>query len=102
MLFLYFLCLRRRRLCVGLFAGLAVHSLYLKYGFPKFTAEWAQRIVPDPLCMQLFLAFVLLMNKPYLLSMGPILIAAVMTFTEKLVQVKDLEDRGAGVGAEWF
>lgn len=72
---------------MGLFAGLAVHGIYKKYGFPKFTAEWAQRLVPDPLCMQLFLALVLLMNRPYLTAMGPIIVGAVMTFTDRLLRV---------------
>lgn len=74
-------------MCVGLYAGLALNGLFKKYGFPKFSAEWAQRLIPDPMCMQLFLAVVLLMSKPYMFATAPVIISAVTTFTDKLLQV---------------
>jgi len=75
------------RLCIGTFAAVTVYNLYLKYGFPKFTTEFAQKLVPDPLSMDLFLSVVLLMNKPYLTSMSPVLIKAFATFTPRILNV---------------
>eukprot|EP00598_Pedospumella_elongata_P006108 CAMPEP_0184974678 /NCGR_PEP_ID=MMETSP1098-20130426/6099_1 /TAXON_ID=89044 /ORGANISM="Spumella elongata, Strain CCAP 955/1" /LENGTH=421 /DNA_ID=CAMNT_0027497293 /DNA_START=20 /DNA_END=1285 /DNA_ORIENTATION=- len=73
------------KLCIGTFAAVSLYNLYLKYGFPKFTTEFAQKLVPDPLSMDLFLSVVLLMNKPYLTSMSPVLIKAFATFTPRIL-----------------
>jgi len=64
-----------------------MYTLFLKYGMPKFSTEYAQRLVPDPVSMDLFLSVVLLMNKPYLTSMSPVLIKAFMTFTPRVLAV---------------
>lgn len=75
------------RLCVGIFGAVAAYHIYVKYGFPKFTSEWAQRIVPDPLTMDLFLSLVLIMNKPYVFAMAPVVLKALCTFTQPLLKV---------------
>jgi hypothetical protein len=71
---------------VAIFAALAAHNVYLKHGF-KFSTEWVQRIMPDPLFMQLFLSLVLILNRPYLLGMATIVLGAVSTFSDKLLRV---------------
>jgi hypothetical protein len=74
------------RIAVAIFAALAAHNVYLKHGF-KFSTEWVQRIMPDPLFMQLFLSLVLILNRPYLLGMATIVLGAVSTFSDKLLRV---------------
>lgn len=49
-----------------------IASLYFTHGFPKLNMEYAQRLLVDPTAMYLFMAFVLLMSRPYLLAMAPI------------------------------
>ncbi len=66
---------------------MSVYNLFLKYGRPQFNVAWAQKIVPDPLAMDLFLSFVLIMNKPYMTSMAPVIIKAIMTFTPRVLKV---------------
>jgi hypothetical protein len=75
------------RVAVGLFAGVSVFGIYTKYGFPKFTQEYAQTILPNPLCMDLFLAMVLFLMAPNLFSMGPMVLKAVAVFAQPLLQV---------------
>jgi hypothetical protein len=74
------------RIAVAIFAALAAHNVYLKHGF-KFSTEWVQRIMPDPLFMQLFLSLVLILNRPYLLGMATIVLGAVSTFSDKILRV---------------
>lgn len=71
-----------------MFGAVSVYNIYLKYGFPKFTAEWAQSVVPDPLAMDLFLALVLIMNRPYVFAMAPVVLKALMTFTQPMLKVR--------------
>jgi hypothetical protein len=75
------------RVAVGLFAGVSVFGIYTKYGFPKFTQEYAQTILPNPLCMDLFLAMVLFLMAPNMFSMGPMVLKAVAVFAQPLLQV---------------
>lgn len=79
---------------MGIFAGVAGYNIYLKYGRPQFSTEWVQRIMPDPLFMHLFLSLVLIMHRPYLLSMGTIIMCALSTFTGRLLGVSCMCWRG--------
>ena len=53
-------------------AGLYVAQLYTKHGFPKFSTDYLQRIMPDPNAMYLFMSAIIFLSKPYMSALGPI------------------------------
>ena len=57
---------------VVLAAGLYLVQLYMKHGFPKFSTEYLQLVMPDPNAMNLFLATILCFSRPYFSALGPI------------------------------
>ena len=53
-------------------AGLYVVQLYTKHGFPKFSTDYLQLVLPDPYAMYLFMSAILCISKPYMSAIGPI------------------------------
>lgn len=51
-------------------------AVYSAHGLPKFSMEFAQRLMLDPSSMYLFLSLLLLMQRPSVLSMAPLVITA--------------------------
>lgn len=49
-------------------------NLYNSHGMPQFNISYAQRIIPDQSAAYLFLSLILLMSKPYLLAVAPIVL----------------------------
>lgn len=66
-------------------------EVYLKHGLPALSfsalAPYAQRVLPDPVVMRLFLAFLLISTKPYILALGSLLLFELTTFTTKFFEV---------------
>jgi tetratricopeptide (TPR) repeat protein len=64
--------------CFKVFAVLEIIintlSLYSKYGIPKFNMEYASKLIQDTLSIHLFLAIILIVSRPYMFAMAPILL----------------------------
>lgn len=67
---------------------MALVSLYRKYGFPKFTSAYGEKVMTDPLCMHLFLGMFLIMTKPYMLALSPVFFSELTHFTPQLLTVR--------------
>lgn len=78
------------RVAAGLFAVLSVHAIYTKYGFPQLTTAYGQKVIPDPLCMQVFLGVFLLATKPYMFAIAPVVCHELTSFTPQILQVSML------------
>mmetsp|Transcript_10728 Transcript_10728/g.10773 ORF Transcript_10728/g.10773 Transcript_10728/m.10773 type:complete len:421 (-) Transcript_10728:148-1410(-) len=49
-------------------------SLYHSHGMPQFNMEYAQRVVPDPTTMYLFMCILLLISRPYISGISAMII----------------------------
>lgn len=62
-------------------------SLYEKFGIPKISVDYAQRVLSDSSGMGLFLALMLMFGKPYILALLSIAVAELVHFTSYIGQV---------------
>lgn len=67
-------------------------AVYNVHGLPKMSMEYAQRLMLDPSSMYLFLSLLLLMQRPSMLAMAPILITAIVHSTHYIYSVVERKD----------
>ena len=67
---------------------MAIMGIYKKYGFPKLTADYGTKVIPDPLTMNVFLGVFLLLTQPYILAILPVFFSELTSFTPSVLQVK--------------
>lgn len=67
--------------------GVSGLRLYRKHGVPKFSTEYAQRAIPEPETMEIFLSALLTFSKAYLLALLPLVLNAVRVFVAPVLKV---------------
>lgn len=74
------------RLAAAASIGLSGMALFKKYGMPKFSTEYAARVMPDPNTMEIFLGSILIMSQPYFFAILPVCLRAMMVFTPQILK----------------
>lgn len=94
--FLYFLPLGRSftTACFtsSIVASIALNmlSLYCKCGFPKISIDYVQKIIPDPLMMNMVMAVLTVSNRPYILAFGSLIIVQLDYFVPAIFVVRSI------------
>lgn len=73
------------RVAVGLFISLNGLGLYGKYGRPQFNSEYYMRLISDLGIIDLLLGFILIVTRPYLFALGPIITKTAVFFSPQLI-----------------
>lgn len=60
------------RIGVATVSMVSILGIFSRHGFPKFSMEYIQKIAPDSAAIPLFLSFVLLASRPYILATMPL------------------------------